>query len=76
MTDLIQSLGSLLDAELPLDVIANAGGGEYLRHAITVEEIAPFACYGAVALAMFVQLFIPLLRRLYAACFRFGLDCL
>ncbi len=69
-------LEDLLNMELPFDVITHAGEGEYWCAPITLQEFLPFACYCLLALTVLGQLFIPLLRQAYAACFRFVLDLL
>ncbi len=74
MNSLLLSLSELLRHELPFDVVTHAGGDEYWHDAMTVGDFLPLACYGALALVVLVQFFIPALRRLYAVCFRFGLD--
>ncbi len=62
------------DTELPFEVVTHAGGDEYWHAPITLGEFLPFACYCVLAFVVLVQLFIPMLRRLYAAVFRFALD--
>ncbi len=70
---MLDTIQNILTLELPFELVTHAGSGEYWRDPITVEEIAPFACYCMLALVVLVQFFIPPLRRLYAGCFRFAL---